>query len=99
MSTVKRFGAVLVGTLLGLLVGLVVHLVGFAFFPALIWSEDALTCSDGKGNFYDRTDWWDAVPFVVALLGGLLAVLLTSRHRRASNTTPQPTSAPSGARA
>ena len=95
---VRRLGAVLAGSLLGFVAGLAAHLVGFAFFPAIIWGEAALTYSDGKRPFWDRTDWWDAVPFVMALIGGLLALVVTRGHRRASNSTQQPTTAPSGAR-
>jgi hypothetical protein len=63
---VKRVAAVLVWTLLGLVVGLVVYFVGLVFFPGVISGEAALTYADGKVPFWDRTDWWDAVPVGIA---------------------------------
>ena len=69
-----------VGGVVGLLVGFAVWL-GWTIFPGLIYGQAALTYSDGKPRFWDRNDWWDAVPLVSAALGALLALVMSPRHR------------------
>lgn len=76
-----RATRVLVAGVAGFIVGFGVWLVGWTMFPGLIYGQAALTYSDGKPRFYDRTDWWDAVPLVGAALASLLALVISRRHR------------------
>jgi len=83
---------VIAATALGLILGVGAWFVGWCGFPGLIYGEAALTYSDGKPNFYDRTTWWDAVPLATAAVACLLALVLSRRHPGASNEPQQATS-------
>jgi len=79
---------VVMATVVGLAFGILVNVVGVFGFPGVLFGEAALTHSDGKPNFYDRTTWWDVVPLVGAALGFVLAWLMTKR-RRVAPVSPQ----------
>lgn len=85
----RRALCVVLATVVGLVVGVVVNLIGVFCFPGVLFGEAALTHSDGKPNFYDRTTWWDTVPIIGAALGFLLAWRLSKRVRGAPDATPQ----------
>ena len=76
----RRWLVLLAATLVGLGVGVVVWGAGFVFFPGWVFGDAALTFSDGKPPFYDRTTWWDAVPLVGAVVGCSLAAAFTRRR-------------------
>lgn len=77
-------------TVIGFAVGVVVNVTGVFCFPGTLFGEAALTHSDGKPNFYDRTTWWDAVPLVGAAVGFVIAWLMSRRRRRGTDSPPQP---------